>query len=85
MSFLPTLIFYQILELYATKIDYDNDTITYWYDDHKTNKRITVTEHVFYLKLYDIFLISIIRLLDITEYTRRRTTSILHIMINYIN
>lgn len=28
-------------------INYDTDRITYWYDDHKTNKRITVTEHVF--------------------------------------
>lgn len=28
-------------------IDYDRDLITYWYDDHKTNKRMTVTEHVF--------------------------------------
>ncbi|MDY3899571.1 MAG: transposase, partial [Bacilli bacterium] len=23
------------------------DLITYWYDDHKTHKRVTVTEHVF--------------------------------------
>lgn len=30
-----------------TSIDYKNDTITYWYDDHKTNKRIIVTEHPF--------------------------------------
>lgn len=28
-------------------IDYDKDTITYWYDDHKTGKRITITEHVY--------------------------------------
>lgn len=28
-------------------ISIDYDLITYWYDDHKTNKRITVTEHVF--------------------------------------
>lgn len=28
-------------------INYKNNTITYWYDDHKTNKRITVTEHVY--------------------------------------
>ncbi len=28
-------------------IHYTNDLITYWYDDHKTNKRITVTEYVF--------------------------------------
>lgn len=28
-------------------VDYSNDSITYWYDDHKTNKRITITEHIF--------------------------------------
>ncbi len=30
-----------------TNINYDNDTISYWYDDHKTGKRINVTEHVY--------------------------------------
>ena len=30
-----------------TNIDYDNNTISYWYDDHKTKQRIFVTEHVF--------------------------------------
>lgn len=30
-----------------TNIDYDNDTISYWYEDHTTKKRIDVTEHVY--------------------------------------
>lgn len=28
-------------------IDYSHSLIPYWYDDYKTNKRITITEHVF--------------------------------------
>lgn len=27
-------------------IDYGHSLIPYWYDDYKTNKRITITEHV---------------------------------------
>lgn len=28
-------------------IHYDTDMITYWYDDHKTDTRVIVTEHIF--------------------------------------
>lgn len=30
-----------------TNIDFDNDVISYWYDDHTTGKRIEVNEHPF--------------------------------------
>ena len=54
-----------------TNVDYNNDLITYWYDDHKTHKRVTVTEHVFdpFAKISVTFLINILKLLDIMDYT----------------
>lgn len=30
-----------------TNVDYDFDVISYWYQDHKTNKKVFVYEHVY--------------------------------------
>ncbi len=70
-----------------TNVDYDNDLITYWYDDHKTHKRVTVTEHVFdlFAKISVTLLINILKLLDIMDYTLLKIIVILPIMKNFIN
>jgi hypothetical protein len=36
-----------IAESRIMDLDLDNNNITYWYEDHKTGKRVEVTEHVY--------------------------------------
>ena len=64
-------------------LNYDRKYVTFWYDRHEDEKQVEETLHVydFIKRLINIFLIKILKSLDIMGYTPKNTNN----QKNYLN